>query len=532
MTGRFSALVLHPHDMMGESQGVWYQSVDYPVRLFADDAEWRMDALGANDPGVPAAALACDLLVVHMLSTPELESVIRLRRARGRPTVYEISDNILALGGWLSPAHALRSPLVRQQIFRYAALCDGVQTYSPGVAEAFGTLGEHVAVVDYSLPEVPEHLPAKGDGFVFGWSGSTSHREDLLALSPVVTDFCRRHPDATFAFMGNRGLLEECFGEVPAGQLQYRPFSPHPEYLEFVRGWHVGIAPADDTPFSRGRCDAKFVEYAAGGAVPLLSDIPIYRPHGPRACLFESPARLAALLEELYHDRARLHRLGAGAHAWVRANRTGEGGRAARKRFYRSLLAPSATPSPEPIPARAPALAAALGEALNAHRRQDHEGALRLCRDLLRGRPDFAQAAWLAAASLDALGRDDELLDAEDARERSPVYADLHAELRYHAARRARPADADRHFDGIGSPLRRLRLRAGEAGDRVEYYREVLRHHPYDFFSLFALIQLLTGREGADGAELASLWERASLVAPERVPLERRPPRLAPFLPS
>jgi hypothetical protein len=391
--------------MMGESQGVWYQSVEYPARLFADDGEWRVDALGANDPAVPAAALACDLLVVHMLSTPEIESILRLRRARGRPTVFEIGDNILALGGWLPQTHGLRSPLVRQQVFRYAAMSEGVQTYSPGVAEAFASLGEHVAVVDYSLPEIPARLPAKADGFVFGWSGSTSHREDLLALAPVVTEFCRRHPDATFAFMGNRRLLDECFPDVPSAQLDYRPFSPHPEYLEFVRGWHAGIAPAEDTPFSRGRCDAKFVEYAAGGAVPLLSDIPIYRPHADFARLFGSPDELAAVLEELYLDRDALGRLAARAHAWVRANRTSEAGRSARKRLYRSLLPPGATPSADPSPAPSPALAEALEEALGAHQRHDHERSLQLSRELLRTRPDFARAAWLAAASLDALGR-------------------------------------------------------------------------------------------------------------------------------
>jgi hypothetical protein len=516
--------------MAGESQGVWYQSVDYPVRLFADDDEWRIDALDPYDPGAPAAALACDVLVVHMLSTPELESVIRLRRARGRPTVYEISDNILAVGDWLPTTHALRSPLVRQQILHYAALCDGVQTYSPGVAEAFASLGDHVAVVDYSLPDVPAQVPAKPDGFVFGWSGSTSHREDLLALSAVVTEFCLRHPDATFAFMGNRRLVDECFGGVPSAQLQYRPFSPHPEYLEFVHGWHVGIAPAEDTPFSRGRCDAKFVEYAAGGAVPLLSDIPIYRPHAGCARLFSGPAGLAAALEGLYSDRDALRRLSERSHAWVRTNRTSEPGRAARKRLYRSLLPPSAAPGGEPVPAPSPALSAALDEALDAHRLQEHERSLQLCRELLRARPDFAQAAWLAAANLDALGRHDELLDAVGADE--GVYADLHAELRYHAARRVRPAEAGRHFDGIRSPLRRLRLRAHEAGDRREFYREVLRHHPYDFFALFALIQLLTPEAPAESPELAALWERASLVAPERVPPALRPARLTPFLPS
>jgi len=531
VTGRFRALVLHPHAMRGENQGVWYQSVEYPVRLFAHDDEWRIDALGAYDPAAPAAALACDLLVILTLSTPELESVIRLRRALGRPTVYEIGDNILALGGWLSRAHALRSPLVRQQIFRYAALADGVQTYSPGVAEAFASLSDRVAVIDYSLPDVPAQLPEKPAGFVFGWAGTASHREDLVALAPVATEFCRRHPDATFALMGDPRLLDD-FAGVPPAQLRYRPFGPHPEYLEFIRGWHAGIAAAEDTPFSRGRSDGKFVEYAAGGTAGVLSDIPTYRPHAERARLFRNPVELAAILEELRQDGGALRRLAMRAHAWVLANRASAAGREARKRFYRSLLPHAAIPLRGHIAASSPALASALEDAVDARERGEHERSLEICRELLRTRPDFAQAAWFAASSLDALGRHDEVLDAGEARERSPVYADLHAELRYHAARRVRPAEAGRHFDSIQSPLRRLRLRAGEAGDRVAYYREVLRHHPYDFFALFALIQLLEREERAHAVELAELWERASLVAPERVPHARRPARLAPFLPS
>ncbi|HEV7879637.1 glycosyltransferase family protein [Bradyrhizobium sp.] len=531
MSERFTALVLHPHRMMGENQAVWYQTVDYPIRLFADDADWQIYALGANDPGAPEAALACDLLLIHMLATPELETLIALRQAQGRPIVYEISDNILALGGWLPSAHALRSPLVRQQILRYAAICDGLQTYSPGVAEAFGPVARRVSVVDYSLPDVPEHMPEKPEGFVFGWAGTTSHRADLLVLSPVVTEFCRRHTESTFAFMGDRQLLDECFAGIPPRQIDYRPFGPHPDYLQFVRGWHVGIAPAEDTPFNRGRSDGKFVEYAAVGAVPLLSDIPIYRPHADRAALFKHPGDLAAALERLHSDPDARNALARRAHQWVRTNRTGEAGRTARKQFYGSLVRPSALPTRNRIRPPAPRLAAGLEDALEAFRHQDHERALRLCRELLRARPDFAQAVWLAAVSLEALGRDAELLEGIDGNLPTPVYADLHAELRYHAALRSRPAEAGGHLDRIRSPLRRLRLRARESHDKRQFYADVLRHSPYDFFALFALIRLLTLDEGVDSAELASLWARACFVAPERVPHSRRHPRLAPFLP-
>jgi hypothetical protein len=65
----------------------------------------------------------------------------------------------------------------------------------------------------------------------------------------------------------------------------------------------------------------------------------------------------------------------------------------------------------------------------------------------------------------------------------------------------------------------------------LERSRAILEHQPYDHFALWSTIKLLT-RADATSPELDGLFERACLVAPEDVPAERRPARLAPFLPA
>jgi hypothetical protein len=59
----------------------------------------------------------------------------------------------------------------------------------------------------------------------------------------------------------------------------------------------------------------------------------------------------------------------------------------------------------------------------------------------------------------------------------------------------------------------------------------VLEHNPYDHFALASTIRRIE-RDDGDAPELAGLYERLCMVAPEDVPDHRRPARLAPFLPA
>ncbi|HEX8126822.1 MAG TPA: hypothetical protein VF548_14705 [Allosphingosinicella sp.] len=82
-----------------------------------------------------------------------------------------------------------------------------------------------------------------------------------------------------------------------------------------------------------------------------------------------------------------------------------------------------------------------------------------------------------------------------------------------------------------GSALDRLRRDHRSWERRVDFFREMLRHQPYDYIALRALIAECEAG-GGDQAELDSLYKRLCLVAPEAVPDRRRPPSLRDFLPA
>jgi hypothetical protein len=527
--------VIHPRDLIGENEGLYGLHVRSLVELL-EPLGWRVEPYSVLDPRFSAAALAADVTVLQMLGEPEAEAVILRRRALGRPTVYEITDNVLGVGDWLPGSHPTRSPLVRQSFLYHAHLADSLQMLVPALAELFATVNPRRILLSPHTP-YPDEVPPKPPGFVVGWAGSRSHSASLGAAAPAVVELCRRHPEATFAFMGDRAVFDEHFSGVPPQQRQLHPFSERDTHLRFVGGLHVGIAPMAPSAFNAARSDTRVGTYAGHGVAAVLEDAPAHRPHHDHARIYRTTDELLGVLDELFHDRAQLEALARAGREWIERERSPAALGAERDGAYRSLLGEAAGASrnggaadprngpPERSPVDADRLAALLADAS----RLAPERALAISRDLAADQPAYDQAHLTAARCLERLGRHDEALAYAEGVDPSPVYADLFAELRARVAARARPADRDRHLAAIESPFRRARLAGFATPD--ERSAAVLAHNPYDHFALASTIKRIE-RATPDAPELGPLYERLCMVAPEDVRAARRPARLAPFLPA
>lgn len=519
-------LIVHPSTLRGESRGVYVQHIASLQWLLSEEQGWSVAALDPLHPAFPEAALASDMVVVHMLPHREIETMIRLRRERRLPTVFELSDNFLGVGAWLPKSHLLRSPLVRQRLLYHASLCDALQVYAPGLRDLFARVNPRVALFDPYVP-IPEAKPEKPPGFVFGWGGTTSHEDDLQRVAPAIVELCARHDDAVFAYMGDVAMFQRHFATIRPEQTRVTPFGAFESYVELVGGLHVGLAPSKESAFNAGRSDTKLLTYAASAVAPLLEDIAPYRVHSAHALLFRGADELLAALERLYADRTMLTDLADRAFAWAREERGAVRLTAQRDEFYRSLL-PAAPVAHAPwVIERAPAAAARLAELGQAK----PEEALASAREIAAIHPTYAQARWAIVSSLDTLGRVDELLDELQRFDWPLIYADGVEELRARAIGTTDPDDAEEHIERIRSPFTRLRLRARGQTNRDAFFRAILAEQPYDYFALSAVIRTLE-REDPISPDLETLYERACLVAPESVPVERRPPSLAEFLPA
>ena len=520
-------VVVHPRDLAGENAGLYGLHVTSLVELL-EPLGWRVEPYSVLDPGFPAAALSADVTVLQMLADPEAEAVILRRRDAGLPTVYEVTDNVLGVGDWLPPTHAARSPLARQSLLYHAHLADAIQMLVPALADLFSAVNGRSILLSPHTP-FPDDLPSKPSGFVVGWSGSRSHSASLAAAAPAVVELCRRHPEATFAYMGDRGVFDEHFGAIPEAQRQLHPFSDWDVQLRFAGGLHVGIAPMAPTPFNATRSDTRVGIYAGHGVAAVLEDAPAHRPHRDHARIYRTTAELLDVLDELFRDPAKVEALARAGRDWMERARSAAALGEERDGAYRELIARTRNGRPGgPPEARIPAageLARRLGEAF----RQDPERALSTCRELVAEHPRYDQAHLLAAGCLERLGRHEEALEYAVSVDPSPVYCDLFSELQARTAAHVGPADRTRYAAAIRSPFRRARL--AELASPAERSRRVLEHNPYDYFALASTIARIERGE-EDGSGLDTLYERLCMIAPEDVPAARRPARLAPFLPA
>ncbi|MFL5577233.1 MAG: hypothetical protein ACJ79S_14840 [Gemmatimonadaceae bacterium] len=517
-------VVGYPRDLAGENAGLYGLHVTSLVELL-EPLGWTVEPYSVLDPRFADAALRADVTVLQMLAEPEAEAVILRRRDLGLPTVYEVTDNVLGVGEWVSRSHPARSPLVRQSFVYHAHLADAVQVLVPALAELFADVNPRALLFQPRTP-FPAELPPKPPGFVLGWSGSRSHAASLAAAAPAVIEVCRRHPEATFAFMGDRGLFDEHFAAIRPEQRQLHPFSEWEAQMRFVGGLHVGIAPMAPSTFNATRSDTRVGLYAGHGVAAVLEDAPAHHPHRDRARTYRTTAELLDVLEELFHGPAQVERLAHAGREWMERERSAAALGAERDSAYRELLASSTSgrrpalrddaPGPD-----APALAARLAQAF----REEPERALATCRELVEEQPGYDQAHLLAARCLERLGSHEEALAYAKGVDPSPVYADLFAEL----AARVDPGGRSRHVSDIRSPYRRARLDAFPSP--AERARAVLAHNPYDHFALASTIARLE-RDDPDSPELVGLYERACMLSPEDVPAVRRPEGLAPFLPA
>lgn len=512
-TEHYRVVWLHADGNAGENYGNHLQRVIRPCELWREDADFHVSAVGIANLRAIELALAADLLVIVQLVGAEVDGVIRQRRRLGRPTIYEINDDIGHIGNWLPAHQIMRSPLIRQQILHAALACDALQFSSQGLADRYRCLHPQRFVLEPYEP-VPAEIPAKPPGFVIGWAGSSSHAEDVRAVLPVIRGFLASHPDSTFAVMGNLEGLADMLGQMPGRQLQTRPFGSYAQLQDFLAGVHVGIAPLSDSGFNRGRSDGKFVQYAAAGCVAVLSDAPAFAMHREHALLFRDNRELEQQLQALYAQRADLRQRAQGAFAWVASERSPGAVREKMRRQFRAWLhgRPALRRADfAPIPA---ALSAGWAQAQEAAKLNQHERCIALCLQALAIDTHCHQARWLLLQQFNGLKRYQDILDTVEHASRDTVYDDYYASLACAAAQKVNPEQQPQWLARIHSPALRSKAAGRGQDDSETYFRRLLATEPYDYFALFGLIGLLRQRDAGD-PELPELLQRADLLAPD-----------------
>jgi glycosyltransferase involved in cell wall biosynthesis len=142
-----------------------------------------------------------------------------------------------------------------------------------------------------------------------GWVGHSSNLRSLEAIGGSLKEIAGRHPRFKLVVVSDR---EPRLEGVP---VVYRPWSLDRE-IDNLGGMAIGLMPLEDSPWTRGKCAFKLLQYMALGLPSIASPVGMNNEvieRGENGLLASTDAEWVMCLDDLLRDpdlRLRLGRAG------------------------------------------------------------------------------------------------------------------------------------------------------------------------------------------------------------------------------
>jgi len=243
-----------------------------------------------------------DICVIQRQYYPEAFHIIAHKRKFGVKVVGELDDDFWSLEddnpakdvyhpdrikgaedkarseGKLQPGQSFLQ--TRKFLGEFFRTCDAVTVPTEPLADVLRRFNNHVYVLpnyfdDTILPAYPTPLRV-GETFRILWTGSNTHRNDLVPAMSALRRVIEKHPHVRFVVVGS--TFPE-MDQIPVGNREFYPGFPEvPDYYRLLCNVpaHVAIAPLQENTFNRSKSSCKAIEYGMAGYLPILQDYPPY----------------------------------------------------------------------------------------------------------------------------------------------------------------------------------------------------------------------------------------------------------------
>lgn len=211
------------------------------------------------------------------------------------------------------------NPLVRRMlghkidaVMRHASTVVVGNEYLRDHAIKAGAQRVEMLPTSIDLARYPSPTPARNEKFTIGWIGSPATTRYLHLVREVLAKVCA-HNQARVVLVG---ASEPGWRDVPHA---IHPWSGATEVAE-VSAFDVGIMPLEDSPWERGKCGYKLIQYMACGkpvvAAPVGINTRIVEP-GINGYLAETKHDWVRALTALMADADLRQQMGAAGRAKV-----------------------------------------------------------------------------------------------------------------------------------------------------------------------------------------------------------------------
>ncbi len=224
----------------------------YPPRARRARVLWGPATLASRVPGV-LASYSHDLT---LLQREMVSTLVTLEPWTRAPRVLDVDDAIFLLRGGRFAERLARGCALTICGNRF--LADRFSDWAPAVA----VLPTGIDTRRFTLAEGGE---ASGRG-VIGWIGTSVNLRYLYAIEEALGAVLRQHCEAVLRIVTER---RPDFGRLPGAQVEWVPWSAAGE-VRCIQEMDLGLMPLADTPWERGKCSFKLLQYMACG-VPFVA---------------------------------------------------------------------------------------------------------------------------------------------------------------------------------------------------------------------------------------------------------------------
>ncbi|HVO65646.1 MAG TPA: tetratricopeptide repeat protein [Syntrophales bacterium] len=337
-------LVVNAVAMLTRKVGDYIYRVEQPSIALGKTGKATVITVSIISPWFETLCLSADVLILHLLSEHDLLPLLEERKRKGRPTIYELSDNITSLHEGVGIRGWFADPVNLALAFQYMRMADAVQVTGSGLAKQFRFINPRIVIFENQMATLGTVGRSASDRVNLGWAGSSGHKKDIETISDVIAQVMHAYPHLDFAFMGDETIYRILSVALPDGRITYTPPGTLDEYLAFLQKVDIGLAPLQDNHYNRCRSDIKFLEYASRGVVPVLSSLTPYKASvqdGETGFLYESPQELLSILSTLACDADLRNRISRTAYAYVKLNRIEDAHVERRLAFYSEFVGSS-----------------------------------------------------------------------------------------------------------------------------------------------------------------------------------------------